>query len=112
MLHSRPLPAFVAMPFTPLSARALSVLRIVSGLPFLEHGTGRFLGFPDLGHVPPAGSLPWYGGLLELPGGLLLVLVLGLISRPVAFLLSGEMAVAYWVAYFPPSRFPAVTRRF
>lgn len=85
----------------------LSVLRIVSALIFLEHGTGKFLGFPHLAHVPAAGSLSWFGGLIELVGGALLLL--GLFSRPVALLLSGEMAVAYWVAHFPRSPFPVLS---
>jgi putative oxidoreductase len=85
----------------------LSVLRIVSALIFLEHGTSKFLDFPVPPHVPAAWSLPWYGGLMELVGGLLLLL--GLFSRPVALLLSGEMAVAYWVAHFPRSPFPSLS---
>lgn len=95
------------MKLTAWSAPMLSVLRIVSSLTFLEHGTAKFLGFPVLPHVPPAWSLSWYGGLMELVGGLLLLL--GLFSRPVALLLSGEMAVAYWVAHFPQSPFPALS---
>ncbi len=87
-------------------SHALGVLRIVSGLLFLEHGTGKLLGFPDLTAVPPFLSLPWWGGVLELAGGLLLTV--GLFTRPVAFLLSGEMAVAYFVAHAPRSFFPAV----
>jgi putative oxidoreductase len=106
MLHSRPLPEVFPMSLSAWSPPFLSVLRIVSGLLFLEHGTGKFLGFPHLAQVPPAFSLPWYGGLLELFGGLLLVI--GLFSRPVALLLSGEMAVAYWAVHFPHSPFPAV----
>lgn len=94
------------MKFTAWSAPMLSVLRIVSSLTFLEHGTAKFLGFPALPHVPPAWSLSWYGGLMELVGGLLLLL--GLFSRPVALLLSGEMAVAYWVSHFPHSPFPSL----
>jgi putative oxidoreductase len=84
----------------------LSVLRIMSGLLFLEHGTGKYLGFPHLERVPPALSLPGIGGMLELVGGALIVL--GLFTRPVAFLLSGEMAVAFFVAHFPRSLFPVL----
>jgi putative oxidoreductase len=94
------------MNLTAWSAPMLSVLRVVSALTFLEHGTGKFLGFPVLPHLPSAGSLPWYGGIIELVGGVLLLL--GLFSRPVALLLSGEMAVAYFVAHFPHSPFPAI----
>jgi putative oxidoreductase len=82
----------------------LSVLRIMIGLLFLEHGTGKYLGFPHLERVPPALSLPGIGGMLELVGGVLIVV--GLFTRPVAFLLSGEMAVAYFVAHFPRGFFP------
>jgi putative oxidoreductase len=87
--------------------RMLSVLRIVSALIFLEHGTGKFLGFPKLPQVPPPWTMGWTGGLLELVGGALLVV--GLFSRPVAFLLAGEMAVAYWTAHFPHSPFPVLS---
>ena len=88
------------------SPAVLSLLRIVSGLIFLEHGTAKFLGYPHLQQLPRMGSMGWYGGILELVGGVLLVL--GLFSRPVAFLLSGEMAIAYWYSHFPRSPFPAV----
>jgi putative oxidoreductase len=84
----------------------LSVLRIMTGLLFLEHGTGKYLGFPHLERVPPALSLPGIGGMLELVGGALIVV--GLFTRPVAFLLSGEMAVAYFVAHFPRAFFPLI----
>lgn len=84
----------------------LSLLRIVAGLIFLEHGTGKFLGFPHLAHVPAFESMPWFAGILELVGGALMVL--GCYTRPVAFVLSGEMAVAYWEAHFPHSPYPAV----
>lgn len=84
---------------------ALGVLRIITALLFLEHGTGKLLGFPDLTSVPPFLSLPWWGGVLELIGGVLLTI--GLFTRPVAFLLSGEMAVAYFIAHAPRSFFPA-----
>jgi putative oxidoreductase len=87
--------------------QALSLLRIVSALIFLLHGSSKILGFPatDMG-APPVGSLFWVGGLLELIGGLLLLV--GLFSRPVAFILSGEMAVAYWMVHAPQSTFPMI----
>ena len=88
------------------TGRALSVLRIVTGLVFLEHGTGKFLGFPQLPQLPPVGSMAWSGGLLELIGGAMIVL--GLFTRPVAFLLSGEMAIAYFYSHYPHSFFPAI----
>jgi putative oxidoreductase len=89
--------------------RLLSVLRIVTALIFLEHGAQKLLGFPPM---PPGAPMPapftllWFGGILELFGGLLLLI--GLFSRPVAFLLSGEMAVAYWMFHAPQGPFPAL----
>jgi putative oxidoreductase len=84
---------------------ALAVLRIVAGLLFLEHGTQKLLGFPDGEHAGVAiMSLPWIAGLLELVLGTLLVL--GLFTRPAAFVASGEMAVAYWMAHAPQNFFP------
>ena len=86
----------------------LSVLRIVAALIFLAHGTQKILGFP----APPASGLPammtlsWFAGVLELVGGLLLLA--GLFTRPVAFILAGEMAFAYWMAHAPRSPFPVL----
>lgn len=86
--------------------RMLSVLRIVSALIFFAHGTQKLLGFPASDMQPAVFSLSWTAGLLELVGGALLLI--GLFSRPVAFVLSGEMAVAYWIAHAPQSPFPAL----
>jgi len=86
--------------------RMLSVLRIVSALIFMAHGTQKLLGFPASDMMPPAFSLFWIAGLLELVGGALLLV--GLFTRPVAFVLSGLMAVAYWMAHAPQSVFPAL----
>jgi len=85
---------------------ALSLLRIVTALVFLEHGSGKLLGFPKLPTVPALTSLPGIGGVLELVGGILLLF--GLFTRPVAFLLAGEMAVAYWTVHAPRSHFPVL----
>lgn len=85
--------------------RLLSVLRIVAALIFMAHGTQKILGFPS-GFSPEAFSLPWIAGVLELFGGALLVF--GLFVRPVAFVLSGLMAVAYWMAHAPKSFFPVL----
>lgn len=84
--------------------RVLSILRIVAALLFLEHGTAKLLGFPASPHSPEFLSLSWFAGVLELIGGALLVL--GLFTRWVAFILSGEMAFAYWLAHAPQSPFP------
>jgi putative oxidoreductase len=89
--------------------RLLSVLRIVTALIFLEHGAQKLLGFPPMaaGNAMPAPlSLLWFAGLFELFGGLLLLV--GLFTRPVAFVLAGEMAVAYWMVHAPKGLFPAL----
>ena len=86
----------------------LSVLRIVSALIFIEHGTAKLLGFPSSDMMPPAGSLMWFGGVLEMVGGALLLL--GLFTRPVAFVLAGEMAVAYWMFHAPQSPYPMLNQ--
>ena len=87
--------------------RVLSILRIVAALIFMEHGTQKLLGFPPGDRPQPElFSLIGLAGALELFGGILLVL--GLFTRPVAFILSGEMAVAYWMAHAPQSFFPIV----
>jgi putative oxidoreductase len=85
-------------------AQCLSVLRIMTGLLFLEHGTAKFLGFPKLERVVDPMSMSGVGGMMELVGGALIAL--GLFTRPVAFLLSGEMAVAYFYSHAPRGFFP------
>jgi putative oxidoreductase len=87
--------------------RALAILRIVAALIFMEHGTQKLLGFPPSDNPGPAlFSLFGLAGVLEVVGGILLLL--GLFTRPVAFILSGQMAVAYWMAHAPQSFFPAL----
>ncbi|MGE0740983.1 MAG: DoxX family protein [Hyphomonadaceae bacterium] len=85
----------------------LSLLRIVSGLLYLEHGTAKLFSFPAtemFAQPPEMGSLMWIAGVLETVGGALLVI--GLFTRPTAFVLSGMMAVAYWMAHAPQSMYP------
>jgi putative oxidoreductase len=85
-----------------------SLLRFVAGLLFLEHGTGKLLGFPaGLPFIDkmPTGLL-YFTGAVELIGGALIVI--GLFTRPVAFVLSGFMAAAYFMAHFPRNFFPAI----
>jgi putative oxidoreductase len=85
--------------------RMLAVLRIMAALLFLEHGTQKLLGFPPSANPGPAlFSLYGFQGLIELVGGVLLAL--GLFTRPVAFILAGDMAVAYFMAHAPESFFP------
>lgn len=85
----------------------LSLLRIVAGLIFMEHGTGKLLGFPTLPHPPGLLSLPWIAGIFELIGGALVAA--GFYTRLAAFIISGEMAVAYFLVFFPRSFFPVLS---
>jgi putative oxidoreductase len=87
---------------------ALGALRIVTALIFMEHGTQKLFGFPPpaQGGMPPAFSLLWIGGVMELVGGI--AILLGFLTRPVALLLCGEMAVAYWMFHAPQNFFPAL----
>jgi putative oxidoreductase len=83
------------------SPRLLSVLRIVAAFLFTQHGTQKILGFPLRQEAqwtaPEMFSLTWFAGILELFGGILLLA--GLFTRPVAFILSGQMAVAYFLRH-------------
>ena len=89
--------------------QALAALRIVSALLFIEHGTQKFFNFPPA--EQPFGDLMniiGLAGLLEVVGGVLLLV--GLFTRPVAFVLCGCMAVAYFMAHAPQSFFPINNR--
>lgn len=82
----------------------LSILRIVVALLFLEHGLQKYFAFPSAGpHMRP---LLYVQGIIEIVGGV--ILLLGLYTRIVAFILSGDMAFAFFIAHFPRSFFPAV----
>jgi putative oxidoreductase len=88
--------------------RALSVLRIITGLMIIEHGMGKIIGFPVVpayADVQPL-SLIGAAGLIELIGGALLIL--GLWTQPAAFIVSGEMAFAYFMVHAPKSFFPLI----
>ena len=92
---------------TRYAGKALSLLRIVTAILFIEHGTAKLIGFPPftMGPLPEIGTLMWIAGVLEVVGGLLVLF--GFFSRPAAFILAGEMAVAYWMVHAPQSTFPA-----
>lgn len=82
----------------PFTSQLLSVLRIMSGLLLLQHGTAKYLNFPvgPMNNVSPS-SMGGAAGLFELVGGVLLII--GLFTRPVAFILSGMCAVAYFYSH-------------
>ena len=83
----------------------LSILRIVIGLVFLEHGTAQLFGFPHTAMAQPSmGTRLWFQGIIELVGGALFAV--GFLTRPVAFILAGDMAVAYFMAHAPKDFFP------
>jgi putative oxidoreductase len=88
--------------------RLLSVLRIVAGLQLLEHGTQKFFSFPlrAAAAAPELTSLLGVQGCIEIVGGVLLIL--GLFTQPVAFILAGDMAAAYFISHFPKNFFPAL----
>jgi putative oxidoreductase len=87
-----------------------SILRIVTAFLFMQVGTAKLFAFPGAvipgGGTAPLGSLPGVAGLLEAFGGLFVLI--GLFTRPVAFLLSGEMAVAYFMAHAPRGFWPVL----
>ncbi len=92
--------------------RLLSVLRVVAGFLFMQVGTAKLFAFPAAvmpdGGTAAVGSLAWFAGLMEVLGGPLLIL--GLFTRPVAFLLSGEMAIAYFYGHAPQGFWPVLNQ--
>lgn len=87
---------------------ALAALRIATAIIFMLHGMQKLFGFPvppEFG-LPPAFSLFWIGAILELVGGAFILV--GLFTRLVAFILSGQMAVAYWMVHAPQNFYPTL----
>ena len=93
---------------TRLAPYMLSILRIVAALLFLEHGTSRLFGWPSPIPTPALLSMYWFAGAIELAGGILLLL--GLFTRCAAFVMSGEMAFAYFISHAPSGFFPILNR--
>ncbi len=93
-----------------LAPHLLSLLRIVAAFLFMQFGTAKLFAFPAAvmpgGGTAPVASLPGIAGILEAFGGALLLF--GLFTRPVAFLLSGEMAVAYFIGHAPKGFWPVL----
>lgn len=96
----------IAHSLNPWAPRVLSVVRIVAGLIFLAHGTQKLLAFPASDMNPPTFSIFWFAGLIELVAGTLITI--GLLTRPAAFIASGTMAFAYFIAHAPQNFFPAL----
>jgi putative oxidoreductase len=90
----------------------LSILRIVAAFLFMQFGTAKLFGFPAPimpgGGTAALGSLAWFASVLETFGGFLLLI--GLFTRPVAFLLSGEMAFAYFMGHAPQGFWPVLNQ--
>jgi putative oxidoreductase len=90
----------------------LSVLRIMAAFLFIQFGTGKLFALPAAimpgGGTAPFGSLAWFAGFLEVFGGVFLLL--GLFTRPIAFLLSGEMAFAYFIGHAPQGFWPVLNQ--
>ena len=88
----------------------LSVLRIVAAFLFIQFGTGKLFAMPGPllpgGGTVPVASLAWFAGVIESVGGVLLLL--GLFTRPVAFIVSGEMAIAYFHGHAPNGFWPVL----
>jgi len=79
-------------------------MRIVVALLFVEHGSQKYFGFPPAGF--PMRTILYVQGVIEIAGGI--SFFLGAYTRVVAFILAGDMAVAYFISHFPRSFFPAV----
>lgn len=87
-----------------------SVLRIVTGLLLIEHGSGKLLNFPTLPGIADmlGPTLLYVTGAIELIGGALIIV--GFLTRPAAFILAGFMAVAYFMVHFPTGFFPVLNQ--
>ena len=86
--------------FERVAPYVLSILRIMAALLFLEHGLSKFFGFPSHTMAPPAlFDMEWFAALIEFGGGVLLTL--GLFTRAAALIMSGEMAVGYFLFHAP-----------
>jgi putative oxidoreductase len=85
-----------------------SLLRVVTGLMFWQHGAQKLFGWLGGEQVQAVASMPGLAGILEFFGGILIIV--GLFTRPVAFILSGEMAFAYFMVHAPQGLWPIMNR--
>jgi putative oxidoreductase len=94
------------------SPQLLSILRIVLAFLFIQVGSAKWFAFPAAvmpgGGTAPVGSLAWVAGVIEVVGGTLFLL--GLFTRPVAFILAGEMAFAYFLGHAPNGFWPVLNQ--
>lgn len=107
-----PIPYTLAL-LSRLHTLAYTALRVMAGLVLMQHGLQKLFGmFAPPGHAAPGGAatftMMWFVGILETFGGPLVAA--GVLTRPIAFLLAGEMAVAYFWRHAPNSFFPIVNR--
>jgi len=91
--------------FTP---QVFAIMRIVTGLLFACHGSSKLLGWPPSDMHPPLASLPGLSGIIELVCGLLIAV--GFLTGIAAFIASGEMAAAYFIAHFPQGPIPLLNK--
>ena len=96
--------------YSQYTPRILGILRIITGFLFLQHGAAKLLGIPHIAMFDGLQlmSLMGLAGVLELVGGVLILL--GLFTRPTAFILSGQMAVAYFMAHAPSGFLPILNQ--
>ena len=91
----------IAQRFAPA---VLSILRIMTALLLLQHPLSKFFAFPAAMNPPAMFSLIWFAGVIEIVGGVLLLI--GLFTRTTAFILSGELAIAYFLGHAPKGFYP------
>jgi putative oxidoreductase len=91
---------------TRIAPYVLSLLRFIAALLFIQHGLSKFFGFPSAGPHLVLFDLEWFAALIELAGGVLLAI--GLLTRVVALIASGEMAIGYFMFHAPQNFYPYV----
>ncbi|MGC2823520.1 MAG: DoxX family protein [Pseudolabrys sp.] len=93
---------------THIAPYILSIARVVIALMFMEHGTSKLFGFPAPTSTPDPFTLLWFAAIIEIVGGAMLAL--GLWTRLAAFIMSGEMAIGYFMSHAPHGFFPIANR--